>query len=177
MNTFWLKIAGVVVGIVVIVILVGVFTSSPASSPSSAIAPKEQSEPPAKTIYEQWERDDKKLRAEPPPIEPPKTDSSGQTAAQQPAIEQKQPQFKELSTEEDIEAQQKWEWVVTQRKMGRLPVMGYKQMVDACREIIQRWPGSEYDFHAKMALADLPQKYHEMYNITKKEIDTSSFYK
>jgi len=167
MNTFWLKIAGVAVGIVVIVVLIGVFTSS---SPSAAPEPK--SEPPAKTIYEQWERDDKRLRAEPQPIEQPKTDSSGQTI-----VQQRQPKFKALSPEEEIEAQQKWEWVVTQRKMARLPVMGYKQMVDTCREIIQRWPQSKYAFLAKRALADLPEKYHTMYNITKEETNISSFYR
>jgi len=173
MNTFWLKIAGVAAAVVAILVLIGVFSSSsPVPSPSPTAAPKEQSEPPAKTIYEQWERDDKRLRAEPQPIEQPKTDSSGQTT-----VEQRQPKFKELSPEEEIEAQQKWEWVVTQRKMGRLPVMGYKQMVDTCREIIQRWPQSKYAFMAKRALADLPEKYHHMYNITKEEMDVSNFYR
>jgi type IV secretory pathway VirB10-like protein len=168
MNTFWLKIAGVVVGIVVIVVLIGVFTSS---SPSETPEPK--SEPPAKTIYEQWDRDDKRLRAEPQPIEQPNAVSPSQP----PAVEQRQPQFKALSPEEEIEAQQKWEWVVTQRKMARLPVMGYKQMVDTCREIIQRWPKSKYAFLAKRALADLPEKYQTMYDITKEETDLSGFYR
>ncbi|MFB0524054.1 MAG: hypothetical protein ACETVZ_00815 [Phycisphaerae bacterium] len=161
MNTFWLKIAGVAVIIVVVVVLIGVFSSNPP-------VPQVPSEPPAKTIYEQWERDDERLRAEPEPIVPPKISPSAQP---------RQPQFKKLSMEEEIEAQRKWEWVVNQRKMGRLPGMGYKQMVDTCREIIQRWPESKYAFLAKRALADLPERYHTMYNITKEEMDVSNFYK
>ena len=66
---------------------------------------------------------------------------------------------------------------MTQRKMARLPIMGYKQMVGACREIIRRWPQSKYAFMAKRALADLPERYHTMYNITKEELDVSYFYK
>jgi hypothetical protein len=175
MNTFWLKIAGIVVAIVVVVIIIGFFTSS--SPPPPATSAKEQKEPPAKTIYEQWERDDKKLRAEPKPIERPNAVSPAQPTAQPPAPPLIQPKFKELELEEDVEAQQKWEWVVNQRKMARLPVITYKQMVDTCREIIRRWPGSKYDFMARRALADLPEHYQQMYNITKKETDLSSFYK
>ncbi len=55
--------------------------------------------------------------------------------------------------------------------MGRLPIMGYGQMVKTCRDIIQRWPESEYAFYAKRTLAELTQKYRKMYNITEKEID------
>lgn len=58
-----------------------------------------------------------------------------------------------------------------------LPLMSYKQMVDTCREIIRRWPDSKYAFDAKRALADLPERYHKMYNIAKEEIDLSSFYR
>jgi len=160
MNTFWLKIAGVAVIIVVVVVLIGVFSSS--------TPPQVPSEPPAKTIYEQWERDDKRLRAEPEPIVPPQIS---------PSTQPRQPQFKKLSMEDEIEAQRKWEWVVNQRKMARLPIMSPKQMVDTCREIIRRWPKSKYAFLAKRALADLPERYHTMYNITKEETDVSNFYK
>jgi len=165
MNTFWLKIAGLAIVVVGVIILISVFSGS-----QTQTAP--ESEPKPKTIYEQWERDDKRLRAEPQPIEQPKTDSLGQST-----VQQRQPQFKVLSPEDEIEAQQKWEWVVTQRKMARLPIMSPKQMVDTCREIIQRWPQSKYAFLAKRALADLPEKYHQMYNITKEETNLSSFYR
>ena len=34
---------------------------------------------------------------------------------------------------------------------------------------------SEYAFYAKRALADLPERYRKMYNITKEEIDLGNF--
>ncbi|GAH73201.1 unnamed protein product [marine sediment metagenome] len=61
--------------------------------------------------------------------------------------------------------------LLSQRKMGRLPVLGYKKMVDACREIIERWPNSEYAFKAKRMLADIPARYRRQYGITEEEID------
>jgi outer membrane protein assembly factor BamD (BamD/ComL family) len=62
-------------------------------------------------------------------------------------------------------------------KQSRLPMMTPARMVKDCREIIQRWPKSEYAFQAKRMLADLPERYHTMYNITDQEKDVSSFYK
>jgi hypothetical protein len=169
MNTFWLKIAGFAVLVVGVIVLIGILTSG--------------TKEPEKTIYDQWEQDDKELLAEPEykepaapasPVQQPaptqQVPSSSQVAPAQPA-EQPKPQFKELEMEDDIEAQKLWIWVENQRKMGRLPVMGYGQMVKSCRDIIQRWPESKYAFFAKRALADLPERYREMYNITKEEID------
>ena len=158
MNTFWLKIAAGVVAIVVIIIIV------------SAFLPKGEKKPePQKTVYDVWEKDDKRLRAEPQFNQP----AVGPNQPTQPpaVVEQPKPQFKELSEEEKIEAERLWEMVVTERKMARLPGMTPKRMVDYCRQIIQRWPGSEYAFMAKRALADIPERYREMYHITKEEID------
>ena len=75
------------------------------------------------------------------------------------------------SLEDEMQAQRLWEWVKNQRKMGRLPVMGFGQMVKTCREIIRRWPESEYAFYAKRALGEIPERYRKMYNITKEETD------
>jgi len=173
MNTFWLKIAVLAVAVVGVIVLVGVFTSGTDSGPKE----------PQKTVYDQWEQDDKKLTAEPqlreptgpaPPVSPPEPNlpvPPPNQAAPAEKVELPQPQFKELSMEEDIEAQKLWIWAENQRKMGRLPGMGYGQMVKACRDIIQRWPQSKYAFLAKRALADLPERYQQMYNITKEETD------
>ena len=168
MNTFWLKIAGLAVVVLGLIIIVNVFLSS-----ETETTPK----PESKTIYDQWEQDDEELRAEPQYREPPKTrppeqpPNQRQTVQQPKPVEPPKPQFKKLSLEDEIQAQKLFEMAVTQRKMGRLPVMGYKQMVDYCRKIIRRWPDSEYAFKAKRMLADLPERYHKMYNITKEEID------
>lgn len=177
MNTFWLKFAGIALVIVVVVVAIAYFT---AGEPE----PKQ----PTKTVYDQWEEDEEKLTAEPQykeRTEPQhKEPATPQQPSQQPtaredttaeAVEPPKPQFKKLSPEEEVEAQRKWQWVLNQRKMGRLPVMGYGQMVKACREIIRRWPGSEYAFYAKRALGDLSQRYKKMYNITDEETDLGDF--
>ncbi|MCH7555985.1 MAG: hypothetical protein IIB56_00850 [Planctomycetes bacterium] len=163
MNTFWLKIAGGAVLVVGVIVGIAVFTSSEPEQ-----AREREPEPREKTVYDQWEEDEKKLSAEPQYKEPPATTPSVQQTA---PVAPPKPEFKKLNEIEEIQAQQLWEWVKNQRKMGRLPIMGYGQMVKTCRDIIQRWPESEYAFYAKRALADLPERYHKMYNITKEEID------
>jgi hypothetical protein len=166
MDTFWLKIVGFAVLVVVAIVLIGFLISG--------------TKEPEKTIYDQWEQDDKELLAEPQfkeppapplPVQQPAPTPSAQPSSQVTPAEQPKPQFKELELEDEIEAQKLWIWVENQRKMGRLPVMGYGQMVKGCRDIIRRWPESKYAFFAKRALADLPERYRKMYNITKEEID------
>lgn len=163
MNTFWLKIAGVAVLVVVVIVGITVFTSSEPEQ-----AREREPKPRERTVYDQWEEDEKKLSAEPQYRESPVTSPSVQQTT---PVASPKPEFKKLNEIEEIQAQQLWEWVKNQRKMGRLPVMGYGQMVKTCRDIIQRWPESEYAFYAKRALADLPERYRKMYNITKEEID------
>jgi hypothetical protein len=175
MNTFWLKIAALMVLALGLIVVVSMVTSGPESPPSRQQEPEKRQ----KTVYDTWEEDDKRLMAEPQLKEPAaphlpvqqaptaQAAPSGQSIPQPPPI----PQFKELSEEEDIEAQKLWMWVENQRKMGRLPVVSYKQMVDTSRQIIQRWPESKYAFFAKRALADLPDRYKKMYNITKEETE------
>lgn len=166
MNTFWLKIAALAVAVVVGIVVIGSLTGGDSQ-------PKE----PERTIYDQWQEDDERLMAEPEFNEPPApvqpVEQPMQVApAPQPVVaEPPKPQFKQLSPEDDFEAQKLWIWVENQRKMGRLPVMGYGQMVKTCRDIIQRWPESQYAFFAKRALADLPERYRKMHNITEEETD------
>lgn len=160
MNTFWLKIAGVAVLVMGVIILITFFTSGTDSEPKE----------PQKTVYDQWEEDDKRLRAEPQYKEPPATAPSVQQTT---PVAPPKPEFKKLNEIEEIQAQRLFEAAMTARKMGRLPgiKLGYKNMVDHCREIIRRWPESKYAFDAKRLLADIPERYHKMYNITKEEID------
>ena len=165
MNTFWLKIAGLAIVVVVGIVLIGSLTGDS--------EPKE----PEKTIYDTWEEDDERLTAEPEfkespdPVQPVEQPRQASPDTQPVAAEPPKPQFKQLSAEEDFEAQKLWTWVENQRKMGRLPVMGYGQMVKTCRDIIRRWPESKYAFFAKRALADLPERYQKMHNITEEETD------
>ncbi len=159
MNTFWLKMAAVVVLVVAAVVVVSNFTGS-----------KEGAEQKGeKTIHGVWQADEERLRAE--PVEPSggQEEAASQTTAQQP----KPIKFKELTEEEKTGAEQLFELAITQRKMGRLPGVNYKLMVGYCREIIERYPGSEYAYKAKRMLADLPQRERERYDITDEEIDLS----
>jgi type IV secretory pathway VirB10-like protein len=165
MNTFWLKVAGGVVAIVILIVVINAYFIKPAAKPQTG----------QKTVYDVWEKDDKRLRADAQFKEPPTSPNqpAGQQQVQQlpTVVEPPKPQFKELTEEEKIEAERLYEMALTERKMGRLPVMTYKRMVDYCREIIRKWPESEYAFKAKRLLADIPERYHQMYNITKEEID------
>lgn len=178
MNTFWLKIAGVAVVVVAAMILVGQFTGDGESKP----------EEPLKGITDQWAEDSRRLNAEPQFREPPVQQATTQTPASAPAVtvtpvnttvtvqqaqpvEVLKPEFEKLSMEDDFQAQKLWAWVENQRKMGRLPVMTFGQMVKTCREIISRWPASEYAFKAKRALGQIPERHRRMYNVTDEEID------
>ena len=177
MNTFWLKVAGVAV-VVVVIILIGTFTGGD-KKPS---LPQE----PEKGFSDMVKRDREVLSAVPEPAGATEPNAAAQqnAAAQDQvtqqnvppqAAEEPLPQFRQLEMEEDIEAQRLMEWVINQRSMGRLPGMGYGEMVRKCREIKQRWPGTKYAYQATKALADLLPKYHEMYNIKPEEIDLKKF--
>jgi outer membrane protein assembly factor BamD (BamD/ComL family) len=54
---------------------------------------------------------------------------------------------------------------------------GFNLMVQNCRQIIKRWPDSQYAYQAKRMLADLPPRYQTRYKVTKEEMDVSMFYK
>ena len=171
MSAFWLKIAALAVVVVVLIILVNVFLPS-----------ESEPKPKPKTFYDVIEDDDRRLRAEPQPPEPTITEQPDPTAAQQQPVpkqpaEPPKPVFEELSEIEEIEAERLFEYAIQQRKIGRLPGPGYKPMVDACRKIMQKFAGSEFDYKARRMLADIPERYRQRYKITKEEIDLTRFFK
>ena len=161
MNTFWLKIAALVVVVIGLIILVNVLSHS------------DQPKPQPKTFYDVTEEDDRRLRAE-PEFEDIKQANQPPTVEPRP---QPVPKFKQLSEIDSIEAERLFEFAMQQRKIGRLPGTGFKPMVDACRQIIQKFPGSEFDYKARRMLADIPQRYRERYKITKEETDLTGFFK
>ncbi len=152
MNTFWLKIAAVVVIVLAVVIAVSRYTGSKPGGSHAVITVEDepQAEKP-KTFGDVAARDDKRLRAEP-----------NQTV---------QMQFKELTEEQKVNAEQLYEMAIAQRKMGRLPGMSYSQMVQYCRQIIERYPESEYAYKSRKMLGEVPQREWERYKITQQEID------
>ena len=174
MNTFWLKIAGIAIVVLGVVILINVFSNP-------------EPKPKEKTFWDQVEEDDRRLRADPQFIEPPKTTTpvqpTNQTRTVEPprtveptrTVEPPKPKFRELSEIENIDAEQLFNNAIQFRKIGRLPGPRYRVMVDACRQIIQRYPGSEWAWKAKRMLGDIPEHYRERYHITKEEIDLGNF--
>lgn len=186
MNTIWLKIAAAAVVLVIIIIVAGRFRSdepAPARS-ADADAAGEQAEKP-KTVYDMFERDkeqfavepqgEEPVEAAPAPVEQPQTPAEP-PAAQTPPPPPPQPHFEKLTIEQEVEAQRLHEMAVAERQRSRLPMMTPKLMVDYCRELIRRWPKSEYAFQARRMLADIPERYKEMYRVTPQETDLSSFY-
>lgn len=153
MNMFWLKIAGIIVVILGVIFLVNALSSS---------EPKGEKEYKPETFYEQIREDDKRLRADPELRELPVSDEG---------LEADKPQFKELSEIERIDAERLFNVALQHRKMGRLQGIGLKTMVDCCRQIIEKYPNSEYAFKAKRMLADIPERFWSRYDITEEETD------
>ena len=85
--------------------------------------------------------------------------------------------FKPLSEIEQIEAERLLGVAVPGRSIGRLPMTGFNLMVPNCRQIIEKWPESQYAYQARRLLADLQPRYQTRYNVTKEEINISMFYK
>ena len=176
MNTSWVKVA--IVGVVVLGLVILVISFLPKDS---------QPQSGSNSVYEQWEKDDAKFRAEPEPaVEEPPTEQENPpepAAANEPTAANTSPkpppptevtavpQFVELSLEQKVQAEKLFEMALFHSKQGRLPGMGYKKMVDYCREIIQRWPESEYAFKAKRMIRHMPERFRRLYNITEEEID------
>jgi hypothetical protein len=156
MSTVWLRIVATVVLLVVIFVII----SKVANKASKPVEPD-------KTIADTWREDEKRLRAEPnvtPPVE------SNLPAGQQ-ATTPEPIKFKEMTEDEKAGADQLFELAIAQRKMGRLPGVSYGAMVQYCRQIIERYPGTEYAYKAKRMLADIPDREREKFHITDDEIN------
>ncbi len=185
MDTFWLKVAAVIV--VIFGVIIGV----------NMLMPDKQDEPkePPKTIYDMAEKDRKELLAAPSAkdfgdSEKPEQQSEsaegteqqdGQTAPV--VVEPEKPAeptvlyFKEVSEIENIEADRILQMIPSWRTIGRMPFTGYNAMVESCRLLMERWPGSRYDYMARRALSEVPQRFWGRYQITDKEIDLEYFKK
>ena len=183
MDTFWLKIVGFALLVVGVIFLIGILASG--------------TKEPEKTFYDQVEEDKQKFLAEPQPL---KEQEAMQETAQVPEqiqvtesnevvqpvppapkqVVQPKPTvlyFKPLSEIDQIEAEKLLNVAVPGRSIGRLPMTGFSLMVPNCRQIIQRWPDSQYAYQAKRMLADLPPRYQTRYKVTKEEMNISMFYK
>jgi type IV secretory pathway VirB10-like protein len=161
MNTFWLKLALVFVLVVAAIVIVSKFAHS-------RQVQKEQPAPQEKTVGDVWREDDRRLRAE-PNVAP--AASTGQAASSQQEEQKPAVKFKELTEEERVGAEQLFEMALAERKMGRLPAMSYGRMVNYCRDIIQKYPGSEFEYKARRMLGEVPRDQWDRYKITEQEIN------
>lgn len=172
MNTFWLKVAGIVIIALGLIILVRGFLPSENGETADT-----ETESKPTTFYDQAEQDKDEFLAKPEPVEqpqPPAPDRSGtRSEPNQPTVLY----FKPLGEIEKVEAERLLNVAVPGRSIGRLPMTGFKLMVDNCREIIRRWPDSLYAYKAKQLLADMPPRYQKRYKVTPQELDTSRFAK
>ena len=149
MDNFWVKAAVVVVVAVAVFIAINKYKGSKKQEPVK----------PEKTVEDVWKQDEKRLRAE-PNIAPAPGDA-----------ESKPIEFKELTEEQRAGAEQLFEWAIKCREIARLPgAGGYGKMVDSCRDIIERYPGSEFDYKARRMLGEVPRNQWERFKITEKEI-------
>ncbi|MFA5251336.1 MAG: hypothetical protein WC454_01975 [Phycisphaerae bacterium] len=192
MNTFWLKIAAIAVVVAVVIVLIGVFSSSERPQPLTKETVTEPVNKPVKNFPEQVEKDREKFLSPPkqpvnkPAEEPVKQQvqeqnqpADSQTPSQpvQPPAQPAQLYFSPLSEIDNVEAERLLNVAVPGRSIGRLPMTGYKLMVDTCRQIISKWPDSWYAYNAKKMLIDMPVRFRERYQITQQELDISEFTK
>jgi hypothetical protein len=179
MNTFWLKVAGVLV----VVVAIGAFVMWIRSS-------IEEAQHPEVTFYDMVEKDRKELLAEPNARDLTSQPAQSQTptvAEPNKSAQMSEPQlpkaepvtfyFTQLDEIEQIEAERLLATIPTGRSIGRLPMTGYNLMVETCRQIMGRWPGSIYDYKARRALNQMPERFRQRYRITDKELDLAQFTK
>lgn len=166
MNTSWLKITALILVIIAAIVLIKGLPFSEKSEKAAETVDKPETK--QRTFYDQVEEDKKNFSAEPQPIEQ-------QTA--QPSTEKITLYFRPLSEIDKIEAERLLSVAVPGRSIGRLPMAGFKLMVDTCRQIISKWPDSWYAYRAKQMLADMPERFRPRYNITQQELDISEFSK
>jgi len=180
MNTFWLKIAGAAVAVVLIIVLIGMFSSGGTPSSDSPTTPE-------KTFYDQAAADQRRLLAQPQAQDANQAQDlkargfSTEPSRLQPEVPSAQLPatlyFKELSEIDEIEAEKLLNVAAPGRSIGRLPMTGYKLMVDSCRMILQRWPESWYAYRAKQMLAEMLPRDQMRYKVTPEELDVSIFAK
>jgi len=184
MNTFWLKVAGVMVILIAGIIVVRRFLPS-----NITLEPK-----PGKTLQGVAGEDRKRFLTKPESIETskqnqqtselgkttsPESVKPGQSAeSSEKKVEEVILYFTELSEIDKVEAEELLNVAVPARSMTRLPMgpIGLSLMVQNCRQIIEKWPDSWYAYRAKQMLADIPQRYQKIKNITEEELDTSRYF-
>ena len=163
MDTFWLKIAVLVMIIIIGVVLLVNFLSSGIEEATDFEKMEELAEAQETKLQAELaeaERMAEQAKAKRADVERP-------TARVEPA----QPQVDEIEElEQNVEAQRLYQMAETEFKIARKPLMSYKRCVDYCRQIIQKWPDSAEAAKARVLLRKIPQRHRKRYNITDEEM-------
>ncbi len=70
----------------------------------------------------------------------------------------------------DLEADKLLQWAKAQRKKASLPGMTFVGMIKTCREIIKKYPNTNYARQAKELLRQVPEYRRRTYEITDEEL-------
>ena len=179
MNNFWPK----VLVVLVIIVAIGAFVVWIKSG-------IEEAQKPERTFSDMVKQDRTELMAEPNAKD--LANRQAQPQAPEAAEPEKKAQpiehpqlaaepttfyFTEIDETEQIEGENLAAMLPTGRSIGRLPMTGFNLMVETCRQIMEKWPGSIYDYKARRALKQIPEQYRERYKITDQDIDLTPFTK
>ncbi len=165
MNTFWLKIAALVIIIIIGVVLLANFLSSGIEEATDFERVEKLVE--AQEAKFQAELAEAELKAK-----QAKQAKAKRADVKQPTVQPKPDEIEQL--QQNLQAQKLYQWAETEFRIARKPLMSYKRCVDFCRQIIQRWPDSPEAAKARVLLRRIPERYRKQYNITDEEMGISS---
>jgi len=159
MSKFWIKI------IVLVVILVGlmVFLKFYSGSDSS----QEQVEPGGGVGSVDKTREGQVPKQEDVLAEYRKERDLAAARAQPGEIPPREVQDLDI---EAIEAERLYQFAETQFRIGQRTGMSYKNAIEPCREIIKRFPKTEYADKARELLRKIPERHRQMWNVTDEEM-------
>ncbi|MHC4637779.1 MAG: tetratricopeptide repeat protein [Planctomycetota bacterium] len=69
-----------------------------------------------------------------------------------------------------IEAERLYQFAETQFRIGQKTGMSYKNAIEMCREIIKKFPKTEYAGKARELLRKVPERHRKMWNVTDEEM-------
>jgi len=166
MNTFWLKIAVLVVVVLLGGILISKFFSSEIDKATDLEAAAERHEAAETKLQDQLQEaqtqaEQKKEQEETAPT-PPRITSLPTTPPPQTV-----PDDDDIVS--SVEAERLYNMALTQYKIGR-KLMTFKKMVDYCRELFDKYPNSPEAAKARVLMRNMPERYRELYNVTEQEL-------
>jgi hypothetical protein len=170
MNTFWLKIAALVIIIIIGVVLLGNLLSS-------GIEKATDFERVEKLVEAQEARFQAELAEAELKAKQAKQAKAKEADVKQPGAQPQppRPQPDEIEQlQQNLQAQKLYQMAETEFKIARKPLMSYKRCVNYCREIIQKWPDSAEAAKARVLLRRVPERYRKQYNITDEEMGISN---